>query len=440
MALAIMQTPLGAPMYFALAGVVTVVYVLTLRRVWKLPVLRRGVFFSALAFALFFRVPLAVSPVEPDNDMIRYLWDGRVQRLGINPYLVLPADPELAWTHTAETRQMPSARQKTPYPPAAQLFFRLVVSLHDSPRAMKIALVACDLLTILVVWRWLAATGRNEWLTLAYAWNPLVVLEIAYSGHIDALGALWISAAALWIARRRTALATLAFVFAVATKILPIVLLPLLWRRITRRDAALGVALLVLLYLPFSGGPQIALGGLTRVVEHIRFNGPVFQAIRTVFNPTIAGATAVLLGLLAAAWCRWRLGEKDPASWAWPMAIALTCAPVIYPWYLLYLTPFLVTLTTLPLTVWTISVMPVYLVWEISRNGGRWVVPPMILVLEFGAVLAAVAIMLARRNYSTTGTQLPATQSLNVFKPRLQLVGSSVVVKLVVAQWKRSGA
>ena len=34
-------------------------------------------------------------------------------------------------------------------------FFRMVVSLHDSTRAMQLTLVACDLLTILVVWRWL---------------------------------------------------------------------------------------------------------------------------------------------------------------------------------------------------------------------------------------------------------------------------------------------
>jgi hypothetical protein len=395
--LAILQTPLGTVTYFALAGLATAAYVFTLRRVWQDPALKRRLFFSALAFALFFRLPLALSPVDPDNDMMRYLWDGRVQRLGINPYLVLPADPELAWTHTTDTRAMPSARQKTPYPPAAQLFFRLVVTVRDSPWTMKLALVACDLLTILVVWRWLVATGRNEWLTLAYAWNPLVVLEVSYSGHIDALGALWISAAALWIARRRTALATLAFVFAVATKVLPIVLVPLLWRRITRRDAALGAALLILLYLPFSGGPQIALGGLTRVVEHIRFNGPAFLAIRFVSNPAVAGAVAVLLGLLAAAWCRWRLGELHPASWAWPMGIALAFAPVIYPWYLLYLTPFLVTTVTLPLTVWTVSVMPVYYVWEISRNGGRWMVPPPILVLEFGLVVAAVVVLMRRK-------------------------------------------
>lgn len=408
-ALAVTQAPLGTPLFFALAGVATVAYTLALVRVWNARELRRGVFFSALAFAVFFRAPLAFGPVNPDNDMIRYLWDGRVQRLGINPYLVLPADPELAWTHTPETRQMPSARHETPYPPAAQLFFRLVVSLRDSARAMKLALVLCDLLTILVVWRWLGATGRNEWLTLAYAWNPLVVLEVAHSGHIDALGALWIAAAAYWLARRRTALATIAFVLAVATKLLPIVLVPLFWRRITMRDAVLGGALFALLYIPFSGGPQIALGGVTRVVEHIRFNGPIFQAITAATNPSIAAATAVILGLLAAAWCRWKLSIEDPAAWAWPMAIALACAPVIYPWYLLYTTPFLVVTATLPLIAWTISVIPVYVVWEMARADGRWVVPVWILALQYSVVLAVFAGVFVRRRRRLNVTPAAST-------------------------------
>ena len=35
-----------------------------------------------------------------------------------------------------------------------------------------------DALTILVIWRWLRATRRNEWLALWYAWSPLVILEV----------------------------------------------------------------------------------------------------------------------------------------------------------------------------------------------------------------------------------------------------------------------
>jgi alpha-1,6-mannosyltransferase len=291
---------------------------------------------------------------------------------------------------------MPSRRHRTPYPPAAQLFFRLIVAIGNSTLAMKLALVACDLLTIAVLWRWLAASGRSEWLTLAYAWNPLTVLEIAHSGHIDALGALWITATAYWLTHRRTALACVAFVLAVATKLLPIVLAPLLLGRVRPRDLILGIALAALLYLPFTFGTELPLGALPNVVANIRFNGPVFRALAWVSSPQIAAAVALVTGMSAALWARARLPASDPAAWAWPMAIALLGAPVIYPWYLLYLTPFLFTRATMPLLVWTISVIPVYLVWHLARAGGRWAAPPAVMMVEYGALLIACVMVLRR--------------------------------------------
>ena len=396
LALAISQAALGTPLFFALAAVAGLAYLVVLHRIWHVREAPRRLFFSALAFAVLMRAPVAVAPVSADNDMIRYLWDGRIQRFGITPYLVLPADPEVQWTHTDETRHMPSARHRTSYQPAAQLFFRLVVALHDSSRAMKLALVGCDLLTILVLWRWLVASGRSEWLTLTYAWNPLVVLEVAHSGHIDALGALWITAAAYWLSRRRTALATVAYVLAVATKPLPIVLAPLFWNRVSKRDALLGLALFGLLYIPFMGGPQIGLG-MDRVVSSIRFNGPIFRGVRHLTNPALAAALAVGLGLIAAAWCRWKLPREEPAGWAWPMAIALACGPVIYPWYLLYFTPFLFSSATVQLVAWTFSVLPVYLVWSIPAYRKPWTVPAAVLLAEYGTALAAVVVATLRR-------------------------------------------
>lgn len=390
--LAVTEAPLGTPLFFACAGLAIGVYALVLAVIWRPPHPPRRTFVLAILFAIAFRLPLAAPPVNSDNDMVRYLWDGRVQKLGINPYAVTPADAALAFTHTDETRGMPSARARTPYPPAAQVFFRFVVTLHDSARAMKLALIACDLLTMLVLWRWLVVSGRSEWLTLAYAWNPLVVLDVAHSGHIDALGALWITTAAFWLSRRRTALGTVAFVLAVATKLLPIVLAPMLWRRITVRDALIGAALLVLLYLPFASGTDV-LFGVQNVVQHVRFNGPVFRFFAALASPETAARIAVALGLLTAAWCRWRLAADNPAAWAWPMAVAIACAPVIYPWYLLYFTPFLLVRSTLPLAAWSCSVLMTYAVWEISRNGGRWVVPPGVLVGEFAVVAGATAVM-----------------------------------------------
>ncbi len=386
----IAKAPLGSPLFLGCVAMSAAAYAAALARTWHEDHAPRALLVAAFALAVAFRLPVAVARSGPDSDMVRYVWDGRVQLLGYNPYLVVPADPAVASTHTDETRHMPSARARTPYPPGAQLFFRLVVWLHDSSRVMKLALVGCDLLTIVVLWRWLVATGRREWLVLTYAWNPLVVLEVAHSGHIDALGALWITASAYWLARRRTGLASIAFVLAVTTKLLPIVLLPLYWRRIRMRDALAGAVLFVLLYLPFISGPTMPFGAVPNVIAHIRFNGPLFKFIAALGTPQHAALAAVGLGIVIAAWARWRLDVSDPAGWAWPMAAALVCAPVIFPWYLLYFTPFLFTTAGLPLMVWTLSVIPVYVVWEIARHGGRWALPVAVSVFEYGLPAAVM--------------------------------------------------
>lgn len=402
LSLALSQAPLGSPLFFALAAVMGVAYLAMLSRVWDGPPAPPRLLYAAFAIAVAIRIPLAAPRVGHDNDMVRYVWDGRVQTLGYNPYAVVPADPAMASTHNDETREMPSRRARTPYPPGAQLFFRLVVSLHDSSRAMKAALVFCDLMTMIVLWRWLLVTGRSEWLTLVYAWNPLVVLEVAHSGHIDAVGALWIAASAYWLARQRTSLSVVAFVLAVTTKLLPIVLLPLYLGRVKTRDALLGFALFALLYLPFTYGGALPFAAVQNVVAHIRFNDPLFRAISAASTPQAAAATAVGLGFLAAVWARWRWRPDEPGAWAWPMAVAVAGAPVIYPWYLLYFTPFLFSAMTLPLVVWTFSVLPVYLVWYVLSLRGPWVVPPAVMVVEFGAVFAALGWLIRRRF-----TQLP---------------------------------
>jgi hypothetical protein len=395
--LVVSRTPLGSPLFFACLGLATAVYGVMLPVACTAERTPRRLLLTAFLFAIAFRVPLAIAPVGPDNDMVRYIWDGRVQRLGYNPYLVVPSDPKVAHTHTDETRQMPSRNASTPYPPGAQLFFRLVVTVRESARAMKSALVMCDIVTMLILWRWLTDLGRSPWLALIYAWNPLVVLEVAHSGHIDALGAMWIAASAFYLSRGRTTLASVTLVLAIATKLLPIVLAPLYWRRVRFRDALLAALLLSGLYWLFMDGWRLPFGALPNVVAHIRFNGPVFQAMASVTAPQAAAAFAVLAGLAVAAWARYRRHVSDPGAWAWPMAVSLACAPVIYPWYLLYLTPFLWVRPTIPLLVWTVSVLPVYDVWARARAGGRWTVPFYIQVLEFGVMIGA-SVFLATRS------------------------------------------
>lgn len=404
-ALAVTQAPLGSPLFFALAAVPYAIYGLLVREVLApptagSPAAGRGLprlLVTALLFAVSFRLPLVFQPVGTDNDMVRYVYDGRLQRLGYNPFAVIPSDPAVAGTHTGETRLMPSRHDRTPYPAAAQLFFRLVVTIHESPRTMKLALVICDLLTIAVLLAWLRSTNRSPWLALVYAWNPLVILEIAHSGHVDALGGLWIAVAAWMLSTGRGMRAMVAFVIAVAVKLLPIVLLPLFWKRVRMRDAAVAAVVLAALYFPFRSAGALPLGAVPNVVAYVRFNGPLFKTLALQLTPQGAAAVALLAGLALATWMRFRRPAGDPAAWAWPMAVSLAAAPVIYPWYLFYFTPFLFTRSALPLIVWTYSVLPVYVVWHLARQGYRWVVPTRVLVVEYGAVLIVLVVLLVLR-------------------------------------------
>jgi alpha-1,6-mannosyltransferase len=399
LALAVSQAPLGSPLFFALAAVAGVVYGLLVQELLFTPSgsptpgapLPR-LLVTALLFAIAFRVPLEFARVRPDNDMVRYVYDGRLQRLGYNPFAVTPSDPAVAGTHTDETRLMPSRNARTPYPAGAQLFFRLVVTIHDSARAMKLALLACDLLTIAVLLAWLRSTSRSPWLALLYAWNPLVILEIAHSGHLDALGALWIAVAAWMLSTGRGMRAAIAFVIAIAVKLLPIVLLPLFWKRIRLLDAAAGAVVLAALYYPFRSAGALPLGAVPNVVAAIRFNGPLFKALIPALTPQGAAAVAVLAGLAVATWMRVARPAGDPAAWAWPMAVALAAAPVVYPWYLLYFTPFLFSTAVVPLMLWTCTVLPVYVVWNLARQGYRWAVPARVLWTEYGAVVMAIMV------------------------------------------------
>ncbi|MBV9732374.1 MAG: hypothetical protein JO275_06315 [Verrucomicrobia bacterium] len=84
------------------------------------------------------------------------------------------------------------------------------------------------------------------------------------------------------------------------------------------------------------------------------------------------------------------------------MAGFLLCAPVVYPWYLLWTLPFVRSLSTLPINVWTVSIIPTYVVWYLRARGGPWLLPAWVTPLEYGCVAAAGAIILWHRVVRST--------------------------------------
>lgn len=392
------RSEFGARSFLVGLAVAGIAYLLVIREFFQTHAYPRRVIFACLALAVLWRMPFLMMPPGADDDIHRYLWDGRVQRLGYNPYKLIPADPAFAGLHTLETRGLNNPEVPSPYPPGAQLFFRAVAAVHESISAFKIAFVVCDFAIVVLLIDVLRRSGQGQHWVLAYAWHPLLATNVAGSPHIDIVGALLLLVSVTALARRWRAVAAIAFALAVAVKFLPIVLTPLYWRRLRIRDGLLALLTFGLLYIPFLEHGRIPFDSLKTYVQRFRFNDPVFATLERVASPQIVAGMAVFVGLATAVWLRRK--HKQPAcsadQWAWPMAASLVCAPVVYPWYLLWLLPFLRSASTLPLMVWTISILPTYFVWHLRSLGQAWEVPAWIQILEYGSVAIAVAIIWLR--------------------------------------------
>ena len=388
----------GGPYFMASLAFAEIVYLLAIREFFATPKFARHVVAIGLVLAAVWHVEFLRLPPGADDDIHRYVWDGRLQRLGYNPYIVVPSDPAAKDLHTPETRNLNNPDLPSPYPAGAQLFFRGVTAIHESAFALKVAFVLCDLAIALLLLDLLRLNRQGAHLVLAFAWNPLLAIEVAGSGHVDIVSALFLVVSVTALARRWRATAAVGLGLAVLVKLLPIVLIPLYWKRVRIRDAALAAAVAALLYLPFLNHGQVPIGSLGKYVQGWRFNGPVFAALDHVASPQLLAGLALLVGLATATWLRSAGSEWSPDVLTWPMAASLLCAPAVFPWYLLSLLPFLTSVSTLPVIIWTASIIPVYVEWHLRALGRPWgVLPGWIMPLEYGCVGIAAATISLRR-------------------------------------------
>ena len=261
-----------------------------------------------LGVALAMRLVVLADPPFRSSDVYRYVWDGVVQVHGVNPYRYVPADPVLAKLRDAAIYPHVNRAEyaHTIYPPMAQLIFRAVAGISPTVWAMKAAMLGFDVLAIVVMLVLLDLAGIDRARVLIYAWNPLVVWELAGNAHIDAAVIGFVALALLARARGRAALTGAALGAAIAVKFLPAALFPALWRRWDWRMPVTAAALIVALYLIYIGAGWQVLGFLPGYAaeEGIENGSGVFwlDAMgRFVALPGYAGQVWMALAVLALA-------------------------------------------------------------------------------------------------------------------------------------------
>ena len=164
------------------------------------------------------------------SDVYRYVWDGRVQSAGINPYWYVPEANELSGLRDEAIYTNINREDKqwtSPYPPVAQMVFLAVAELGSkSVTVFKSAMSLFDLLTILLLMLVLARSGINPARAIIFAWNPLVIIEGAHSGHIESIYVAFLALAFFAWSNHKHSLTGVSLALATLVKFYPALLLP----------------------------------------------------------------------------------------------------------------------------------------------------------------------------------------------------------------------
>ena len=312
---------------------------------------------TILAIGLVARMILLPTSPSLSTDAYRYVWDARVAAAGIDPYAYPPTAPELTGLHDATIYpKLNHPTWQSVYPPPAQAFFRAVYWIApDSVTAMKAALGMAELLALAALVLLLATLDLPAGRVAIYAWNPLLLVEIWGSGHLDALVLTAVTAAALASARRRDSLAAALLAVGTLMKLYPAVLFPLLPGR-RRASVVAAFAAVVAAGVIATGGPtRWPLAPIGRYARDEYFNPGL---VRSFVNEPLLALAMTVAWVVA---CAWRGGAAHLAERAGPLvAGVIVLAPSVFPWYAVWLVPLLAVTPSVPLIVFTGSVAFAY--------------------------------------------------------------------------------
>lgn len=295
-------------------------------------------------------------PPSTSDDMYRYVWDGRVQHAGVDPYRYPPSAPELTglrdpflwpakapWCIPSGCTRINRPTVPTIYPPVAEAVFVAVDVLspaHSREGPMQLTMAGFALAVGLFLWYGLKRLNRDPRRAVLWAWCPLVALESGNNAHVDVVAVL-LAAVALWfLARGKAVAGGVALGLAIATKLTPGLLVPAVVRRRPLAVLLAVVGAVVTVYVPhlLAAGDKV-IGYLPGYLHEEGFtDGARFGLVSAVLPKAFVAPVAVLV-LAVAAVLAWRVADPDRP---WRAAAALVVVTLLvttpsYPWYVLLL-------------------------------------------------------------------------------------------------------
>ena len=343
-----------------------------------------------LIIAMAVAMRLLVVGEEPmlSTDIYRYVWDGRVQAAGINPYAFVPADNALK--SLRDVAIYPNINRAdyavTAYPPVAQMFFLAVTRISETLTVMRLAMVTCEIAVVAVLIDLLRRINLPATVVVAWAWHPLVIWEIANNGHVDALMVALLMIGVWLLVRSRRVAGGAALALAALVKPYAVVALPAFWRPWDWRMPIAAIATAILCYLPYAGAGSGIFGFVTTsgyLSEEGFTDGGGYWLVALVRAAMgdVPGLTItyMLVGLAVMAWLALRaVSRPNETSQDTLLHIAALLMAALfilspnYPWYVLGVVPFIVLGGGAPAWAMTLGAILLYKPAMLPDNDLAW--------------------------------------------------------------------
>ena len=372
------------PPFLALYGLTFILYTAAIWFVSGTVQASRSLLISIFLVGALGRVALLVGQPTLSDDLYRYLWDGRVLHAGINPFQYPPDHPNLEFLRDTNYAGINHKQLNTIYPPLAQFMFWTVAGIAPDPFTLKLVVVLFDLGTLGMVCLLLLQRNKNPAMCVVYAWNPLVMVEYAHSGHMDSLAMFFLVLGAWLVVRGHPGLGISSLAYSGLSKYFSAVLIPyFLFNKRYWAWIGLYPAILTLGYMAFIGSPSGLVSSLYVYATQWEFNSMSYVVLSALI-----GDQKLVRGLLFAAWvgfsCYQGYRQPDLLRYIYiVIGFMLLLTPTLHPWYVCWIVPFLCVFPNRAWIAFT-GLAPIsYWVWVHYAATGVWSLESETLLLEY---------------------------------------------------------
>ena len=323
------------------------------------------------------------------QDFYRFIWDGRLLVLGINPYIFAPEQLVNGLLKATELTSLEAisnakvliqgmgslnASHYSNYPPINQLCFALAAlfaktSILGSVVVLRIIIIGADLGILYFGKKLLERLNLPAKNIFWYFLNPFIIIELTGNLHFEGVMLFFVIWSLYLLDKKRWVLAAILLGVSVSVKLLPLLFLPLFYKYLApeglfkkgfwkmKKFYWLTLATIVFTFAPFASKTFISNFSATIGLwfQSFEFNASVYYIIRWIGFQTVGWNIIATVGLilpmvvficivLLAVFRKYNTTQKLITGMLLAVSIYFLLATTVHPWYIA--TPLLLSVFT----------------------------------------------------------------------------------------------